>query len=47
MKTLAPLLLFLLATCADDRPSAPDAEQSEQLNEAEEMLNAVADEQSQ
>ena len=34
---LTPLLL--LAACGDDRPPAPTAEQSDQLNEAEAMLD--------
>jgi hypothetical protein len=37
------LVMFLaLAACRDDRPPAPTAEQSAQLNEAEDMLNAMA-----
>ena len=38
---LIPLLL-LLAACRDQRPPAPTAEQSAQLNEAEDILNAEA-----
>ena len=34
--------LLLLAGCNKDAPPAPTAEQSAQLNEAEEMLNAEA-----
>ena len=37
---LTPLLL--LAACGDDRPPAPTAEQSDQLNEAEAMLDDLA-----
>jgi hypothetical protein len=36
------LWVLLLAACRDDRPPAPSAEQSTQLNEAEDMLNAMA-----
>ena len=32
----------MLAACGDDRPERPTAEQSEQLDEAEAMLNAAA-----
>ena len=32
----------MLAACGDDRPPAPTAEQAEQLNEAEELLNREA-----
>ena len=40
----APLFsaLLLLAACGDSRPPAPTAEESDQLNEAEELLNAEA-----
>jgi len=31
-----------LAACRKDEPPAPTAEQSDQLNEAEDMLNGVA-----
>jgi hypothetical protein len=34
--------LMLLAACGDDRPPAPTAEESDQLNEAEELLNQEA-----
>jgi hypothetical protein len=33
---------LLLAACGDDRPPAPTAEESEQLNEVEELLNQEA-----
>jgi len=33
---------LLLAACHDDRPPAPTAEESAQLNQAEDMLNDVA-----
>jgi hypothetical protein len=41
MKLLA-CALILLAGCRDHRPPAPTAEQSQQLNDAEDMLNATA-----
>jgi len=34
--------MALLAGCHDRQPPAPSAEQSAQLNEAEDMLNDVA-----
>ena len=37
------LAALLLAGCGDDRPPAPTAEQSDQLNEAEAMLNEEAE----
>ena len=40
--TLLPLML--LAACREDRPPAPSSEQSDQLNEAEELLNEAANE---
>ena len=42
-RTLAALVL-LLAACGDDRPPAPSAAQSDQLNEAEALLDAAANE---
>lgn len=43
MKILLPLFLLVpLASCREDRPPAPTAEQSDQLNEAEELLNQAA-----
>jgi len=38
-KSLALFLALLLAACRDNRPPAPTAEEAEQLNEAEAMLN--------
>ena len=41
---MIPIVLAIaLASCGDPRPPAPSAEQNEQLNEAEEMLNEEAD----
>ena len=34
--------LLLLAGCGDDRPPVPTAEESEQLNQVEELLNQEA-----
>jgi hypothetical protein len=36
------LCLLLLAGCGKEQPAAPTAEQSAQLNDAENMLNGVA-----
>ena len=41
-KYLILATLLFLAACRRDEPPAPTAEQSAQLNEAEEMLNAEA-----
>jgi hypothetical protein len=35
-------LTLLLAACQDRRPPAPSAKQSQQLNDAEDMLNGMA-----
>jgi hypothetical protein len=37
-------LLLVIAGCRNQQPPAPTAEQSAQLNEAENMLNAAANE---
>jgi hypothetical protein len=37
-------LLLVTASCRDQQPPAPTAEQSAQLNEAEDMLNVAANE---
>ena len=37
-------MVVLLGACRDQRPPAPSAEQSDQLNQAEQMLNAVGNE---
>ena len=42
MRTLSLAALMLLAACGEDRPPAPTAEESEQLNEVEELLNREA-----
>ena len=36
-------LTLLLVSCRDQRPPAPSPEQAEQLNEAEAMLNDLAE----
>ena len=43
--TRLPALIFalLLAACGDDRPPAPTAEEAERLDEAEALLNNVAE----
>jgi hypothetical protein len=42
MKRALLCLLLLLWGCRKDEPAAPTAEQSAQLNDAENMLNAEA-----
>ena len=42
MRPVLLSILLLLCSCNDDRPPAPTAEQSDQLNEAEELLNEQA-----
>ena len=34
--------LLLVAACRDERPPRPTAQQSEELNQAEDMLNSMA-----
>jgi hypothetical protein len=43
MKRVLALSLVLLASCRDDRPPAPTAEEASRLNETEAMLNNVAE----
>jgi hypothetical protein len=40
MKKVLACALLLLTSCRDHRPPAPTVEQSQQLNDAEDMLNA-------
>ena len=44
MKLLFPALFVLVAACGEQRPQAPTAAEAERLNEAEAMLNALANE---
>jgi len=41
---LCALLLVGAGACHEKRPPAPSPEQNQQLNEAEDMLNAMANE---
>jgi hypothetical protein len=41
-RVTAALLLLELCACHKEQPATPTAEQSAQLNEAEDMLNGVA-----
>ena len=43
-KGFLALLLLSLCACRDERPPAPTTEQSQQLNEADAMLNDMANE---
>ena len=43
MRMIFPLFL-ILAACGKEQPAAPTAEQSAQLNDAENMLDAAANE---
>jgi len=40
MRTTLLILFFLIGGCRDERPPQPTSEQSAQLNEAENVLNA-------
>ena len=42
MKPILFLAILVLGACKDNRPPAPTAEQSQQLNEAENMLDNMA-----
>ena len=42
MKRAALLSLLLLTACRDRQPEQPTPKQSDQLNETEDMLNAMA-----
>ena len=42
-KTALAIVLLLLAACREQRPPAPTSEQSERLDEAETMLNDLAE----
>ena len=42
MRTVFLTALLLIAGCRDERPAQPTAEQADQLNEAEDMLNGMA-----
>ena len=44
MRRIIICALLLIAACHDRRPPAPTAEQSQQLNEADSMLNDLANE---
>ena len=42
MRIVLVAVLLLLVACRDNRPPAPTAEQSAQLNDAEKMLDNMA-----
>ena len=42
MKKPIVCVLLLLAACHDKRPTQPTEQQSQQLNDAEDMLNSMA-----
>jgi hypothetical protein len=42
VKRLVTSVLLILAACKNEQPPAPTADQSSQLNEAEDMLNDMA-----
>lgn len=44
MKVFLPAALLFVSGCQDEQPPAPSAEQSSQLNEADSMLNGLANE---
>ncbi|HEX8842357.1 MAG TPA: hypothetical protein VF757_08660 [Sphingomicrobium sp.] len=44
MKVLLACLILCVTACRDQRPPSPTAEQNQQLNDADAMLNAMANE---
>ncbi|MEO5773533.1 MAG: hypothetical protein ABIQ32_05375 [Sphingomicrobium sp.] len=42
MKRILAATALLLCSCGDERPPLPTEEQSDQLNEAEDMLNQTS-----
>ena len=42
MKRLLLIAMLMACGCRDHRPPQPTAEQSDQLNDAEDMLNSMA-----
>ena len=42
MRTAFLAAMLLIAGCRDERPAQPTAEESDQLNDAEDMLNGMA-----
>jgi hypothetical protein len=44
VKQLPLIILLALAACQDKRPPTPTQDQSDQLNEADSMLNGLANE---
>ena len=43
MKIFAFSLILLISACHKDQPQAPTARQSDQLNEAEDLLNTMSE----
>ena len=43
MKSLIPLMLLATAACRDEAPPTPTADEANQLNEAEDLLNEAAE----
>jgi len=42
VKQILFVALILVSACRDQRPPTPTAEQNQQLNEADQMLNDIA-----
>jgi len=42
VRIAAIVILLLVGACRKDQPAAPTAQQSAQLNDAEDMLNAMS-----